>query len=117
MHACASREGPTTSPEPARLAAYSVISLVQVVYGHLDDPESQDIKRGVSYLNLRPGASAWAATTARRSWPGFPVCCTAPAKKPALPVCAEHLCDLARAHCRQSCASDARLVEIIGARQ
>ncbi len=29
----------------------------QVVYGHLDDPEHQDIQRGVSYLNLRPGAS------------------------------------------------------------
>jgi hypothetical protein len=28
---------------------------VQVVYGHLDDPEGQDIKRGVSYLKLRPG--------------------------------------------------------------
>lgn len=29
---------------------------MQVVYGHLDDPESQDIQRGVTYLNLRPGA-------------------------------------------------------------
>lgn len=29
----------------------------QVVYGHLDDPEGQDIKRGVSYLKLRPGES------------------------------------------------------------
>lgn len=26
-----------------------------MVYGHLDDPENQDIQRGVSYLNLRPG--------------------------------------------------------------
>ena len=30
---------------------------MQVVYGHLDDPEGQDIQRGVSYLRLRPGAS------------------------------------------------------------
>ena len=28
---------------------------LQVVYGHLDDPEGQDIERGVSYLKLRPG--------------------------------------------------------------
>ena len=33
------------------------IHVVQVVYGHLDDPEGQDIKRGVSYLKLRPGMS------------------------------------------------------------
>ena len=29
---------------------------LQVVYGHLDDPASQELKRGVSYLKLRPGA-------------------------------------------------------------
>jgi aconitate hydratase len=28
---------------------------LQVVYGHLDDPENQEIERGVSYLKLRPG--------------------------------------------------------------
>ena len=28
---------------------------LQVVYGHLDDPEGQEIQRGVSYLRLRPG--------------------------------------------------------------
>ena len=28
---------------------------MQVVYGHLDDPQGQDIQRGVSYLKLRPG--------------------------------------------------------------
>jgi hypothetical protein len=27
----------------------------QVVYGHLDDPEHQELQRGVSYLKLRPG--------------------------------------------------------------
>lgn len=27
----------------------------QVVYGHLDDPENAEMKRGVSYLRLRPG--------------------------------------------------------------
>lgn len=32
----------------------------QNVYGHLDDPEHQDIQRGVSYLRLRPGAYALA---------------------------------------------------------
>lgn len=26
-----------------------------MVYGHLDDPEGQDLQRGVSYLKLRPG--------------------------------------------------------------
>lgn len=29
-----------------------------MVYGHLDDPEGQDIKRGASYLRLRPGEAA-----------------------------------------------------------
>lgn len=29
----------------------------KVVYGHLDEPESQEIERGVSYLRLRPGVS------------------------------------------------------------
>ncbi len=33
-------------------------ALAQNVYGHLDDPEHQDIQRGVSYLRLRPGAAA-----------------------------------------------------------
>ena len=28
---------------------------MKVVYGHLDDPEHQEIQRGVSYLRLRPG--------------------------------------------------------------
>jgi hypothetical protein len=28
---------------------------LQVVYGHLDDPQNQELKRGVSYLKLRPG--------------------------------------------------------------
>ena len=28
---------------------------VQVVYGHLDDPHHQEIIRGKSYLQLRPG--------------------------------------------------------------
>lgn len=27
----------------------------QVVYGHLDDPHHQEIIRGKSYLQLRPG--------------------------------------------------------------
>ena len=26
----------------------------KIVYGHLDDPQNQDIVRGVSYLKLRP---------------------------------------------------------------
>lgn len=42
-----------------RLAALgadtAACALPQVVYGHLDDPESADIQRGVTYLNLRPG--------------------------------------------------------------
>ncbi len=33
-------------------------ALAQNVYGHLDDPEHQDIQRGVSYLRLRPGPAA-----------------------------------------------------------
>jgi aconitate hydratase len=28
----------------------------KVVYGHLDDPHHQEIVRGKSYLQLRPGA-------------------------------------------------------------
>lgn len=50
-----------------RQAAGLPILHVQVVYGHLDDPESQELKRGVSYLRLRPGkaqaqgkSSGWA---------------------------------------------------------
>lgn len=31
---------------------------MQVVYGHLDEPDTQDIRRGVSYLRLRPGVCA-----------------------------------------------------------
>ena len=34
--------------------------LAQVVYGHLDDPQGQDIQRGVSYLKLRPGITSLA---------------------------------------------------------
>lgn len=28
---------------------------IQVVYSHLDEPGTQEIERGVSYLRLRPG--------------------------------------------------------------
>ena len=38
---------------------------VQVVYGHLDDPEGQEIERGVSYLKLRPGAAQLACMAVR----------------------------------------------------
>ena len=31
----------------------------QVVYGHLDDPHHQEIIRGKSYLQLRPGTEKW----------------------------------------------------------
>ncbi|KIZ04123.1 aconitase 2, partial [Monoraphidium neglectum] len=37
----------------------------KVVYGHLDDPESQDIERGVSYLKLRPDRVAMQDATAQ----------------------------------------------------
>jgi hypothetical protein len=37
------------------LLPLTTLLLRQVVYGHLDDPEGQDIERGVSYLKLRPG--------------------------------------------------------------
>jgi len=37
----------------------------KVVYGHLDDPEHQDIKRGVSYLKLRPDRVAMQDATAQ----------------------------------------------------
>jgi hypothetical protein len=41
---------------PARAAAGAAAALfLQVVYGHLDDPEHQELQRGVSYLKLRPG--------------------------------------------------------------
>ena len=29
----------------------------KILYGHLDDPQNQDITRGVSYLKLRPDVS------------------------------------------------------------
>jgi hypothetical protein len=28
---------------------------LQIVYGHLEEPETQELERGVSYLKLRPG--------------------------------------------------------------
>lgn len=31
-------------------------ALLQIVYGHLDDPETSGLERGVTYLKLRPGA-------------------------------------------------------------
>lgn len=37
----------------------------KVVYGHLDDPEGQDIQRGVSYLKLRPDRVAMQDATAQ----------------------------------------------------
>lgn len=37
----------------------------KVVYGHLDDPETQDIQRGVSYLRLRPDRVAMQDATAQ----------------------------------------------------
>ncbi len=33
----------------------ALLTPCQVVYGHLDDPENEDIRRGISYLRLRPG--------------------------------------------------------------
>jgi hypothetical protein len=36
----------------------------QVVYGHLDDPEGQELERGVSYLKLRPGAASFESSLA-----------------------------------------------------
>ena len=37
----------------------------KVVYGHLDDPEGQEIQRGVSYLKLRPDRVAMQDATAQ----------------------------------------------------
>lgn len=37
----------------------------KVVYGHLDDPETQEIERGVSYLKLRPDRVAMQDATAQ----------------------------------------------------
>jgi len=37
----------------------------KIVYGHLDDPQHQEIKRGVSYLNLRPDRVALQDATAQ----------------------------------------------------
>eukprot|EP01025_Chloroclados_australasicus_P057503 TRINITY_DN716_c0_g2_i1.p1 TRINITY_DN716_c0_g2~~TRINITY_DN716_c0_g2_i1.p1 ORF type:complete len:834 (-),score=109.77 TRINITY_DN716_c0_g2_i1:406-2808(-) len=37
----------------------------KVVYGHLDDPEHQDMERGVSYLRLRPDRVAMQDATAQ----------------------------------------------------
>jgi hypothetical protein len=31
--------------------------ITQIIYGHLDEPASQEIKRGSSYLKLRPGTN------------------------------------------------------------
>lgn len=37
----------------------------KIVYGHLDNPQEQEIKRGVSYLNLRPDRVAFQDATAQ----------------------------------------------------
>eukprot|EP01024_Parvocaulis_polyphysoides_P065539 TRINITY_DN7651_c0_g1_i2.p1 TRINITY_DN7651_c0_g1~~TRINITY_DN7651_c0_g1_i2.p1 ORF type:complete len:337 (+),score=72.36 TRINITY_DN7651_c0_g1_i2:2-1012(+) len=37
----------------------------KVVYGHLDDPQNQDLQRGVSYLKLRPDRVAMQDATAQ----------------------------------------------------
>jgi len=37
----------------------------KIVYGHLDDPKSKDLVRGVSYLNLRPDRVAMQDATAQ----------------------------------------------------
>ena len=37
----------------------------KIVYGHLDDPKNQEIKRGSSYLNLRPDRVACQDATAQ----------------------------------------------------
>ena len=67
-----------------------------MVYGHLDDPEGQEIKRGVSYLNLRPGGvggSAWWAAAVgwrQRGRGGLLVAKTAPPQGSLLPSCAPY---------------------------
>ncbi|KAG5461486.1 MAG: aconitate hydratase, partial [Olpidium bornovanus] len=42
----------------------------KIVYGHLDDPAEQDIKRGTSYLKLRPDRVACQDATAQVSYGG-----------------------------------------------
>merc|ERR1712121_90773 len=37
----------------------------KILYGHLDDPKNQDIKRGESYLKLRPDRVAMQDATAQ----------------------------------------------------
>ena len=37
-------------------ARVSRVSRTQIVYGHLEDPETSGLERGVTYLKLRPGA-------------------------------------------------------------
>lgn len=41
----------------------TLLTPCQVVYGHLDDPENEDIRRGISYLRLRPGMLAYCCCT------------------------------------------------------
>jgi len=46
---------PSRRSQPPSPATRAHRAPTQVVYGHLDDPENQEIERGVSYLKLRPG--------------------------------------------------------------
>jgi aconitate hydratase len=48
--------------------------VVIAVYGHLDDPEGQEIERGVSYLRLRPDRVAMQDATAQMAMLQFMVC-------------------------------------------
>lgn len=40
----------------------------KILYGHLDKPDTQDIKRGISYLYLRPDRVAMQDVTAQVSY-------------------------------------------------
>lgn len=49
---------PSLSLSPALSSLNRPLTMSEkIVYGHLDDPHGQDIRRGESYLKLRPDVS------------------------------------------------------------
>ena len=50
--------GSQSAIQPFNSMPKALLTPCQVVYGHLDDPENEDIRRGISYLRLRPGMLA-----------------------------------------------------------
>lgn len=64
-------------------AFLNCVHALQVVYGHLEDPETSELVRGQSYLKLRPGAPSLPQTEIP-ALPSRVVCAAAECSQPLL---------------------------------